>query len=163
MEGSLPDTKAGNMGSASHLGEMQVPRDAHFIYDYSRRRVPLPIVSYMAVADTPLEAPGGDNPAKKALDRLRDLVEPAVVAEEELTSEHMEGFIRESLARINTELYETQVGEGQPKPQTSMTMVIYDARRAYIGHAGTSRVYLLHTGRLYDLTPTTGIQAAPAA
>lgn len=163
MEGSLPDTKAGNMGSASHLGEMQVPRDAHFIYDYSRRRVPLPIVSYMGVADTPLEAPGADNPAKKALDRLRDLVEPAVIAEEELTSEHMEGFIRESLTRINTELFETQVGEGQPKPQTSLTMVISDARRAYIGHAGTSRVYLLHTGRLYDLTPTTGIKTAAAA
>jgi len=163
MEGSLPDTKAGNMGSASHLGEMQVPRDAHFIYDYSRRRVPLPIVSYMAVADTPLESPGADNPAKKALDRLRDLVEPAVIAEEELNSEHMEGFIRESLGRINTELYETQVPEGQPKPQTSLTMVISDARRAYIGHAGTSRVYLLHTGRLYDLTPTTVTQAVAAA
>src|SRR5665647_1814091 len=102
MEGSLPDTKAGNMGSASHLGEMQVPRDAHFIYDYSRRRVPLPIVSYLGVADTPLDAPGAENPAKKALDRLRDLVEPAVIAEEELDSEHMEALIRENLARINT-------------------------------------------------------------
>ena len=152
----MPDTKAGNMGSASHLGETQVPRDAHFIYDYSRRRVPLPIVSYMGVADTPLDAPGAENPAKKALDRLRDLVEPAVVAEEELDSQHMEALIRENLGRINTELFETQVPEGQLKPQTSLTMVISDARRAYIGHAGTSRVYLLHTGRLYDLTPTTG-------
>ena len=150
----MPDTKAGNIGSASHLGEKQVPRDAHFVYDYSRRRVPLPVVSYMAVADTPLETSGPDNPAKKALDRLRDLIEPAVIAEEELTSEHMEGLIRDTLARINEELFQSPQAEGQPRPQASLTMVLSDARRAYIGHAGTSRVYLLHTGRLYDLTPT---------
>jgi serine/threonine protein phosphatase PrpC len=156
----LTDTKAGNIGSASHLGEMQVPRDAHFIYDYSRRRVPLPIVNYMAIADTPLDVPGSENPAKKALDRLRDLIEPAVIAEEELNSEYMEKLIRENLAKINSEFFETQVAEGGVKPQASVTMVIADARRAYIGHVGTSRVYLLHTGRLYDLTPTV---AAPLA
>jgi serine/threonine protein phosphatase PrpC/type II secretory pathway pseudopilin PulG len=150
----LTDTKAANLGSASHLGQMQVPRDAHFVYDYTRRRVPLPVVSYLAVADTPLEAPGPENPAKKVLDRMRDLIEPAVIAEEELNSAYMEKLIRENLAKINTELFEAPVAEGAAKPQASLTMVLSDARRAYIGHAGTSRVYLLHGGRLYDLTPT---------
>ncbi len=150
----MPENKAGNVGSASHLGEKQVPRDAHFVYDYTRRRVPLPVVSYMAVADTPLENPGPENPAKKALDTLRDLIEPAVIAEEELNSPSMEKLIKENLAKLNTEFFETQVAEGEAKPQSSLTMVIADARRAYIGHVGTSRVYLLHGGRLYDLTPT---------
>jgi len=163
----VPETKAANTGSASHLGETQVPRDAHFIYDYSRRRVPLPVVSYMAVADTPIESPGLENPAKKALDRLRDLIEPAVIAEEELNSEFMERLIRDNLAKINSELFETQVQEGGVKPLSSATMVIADTRRAYIGHVGTSRVYLLHGGRLYDLTPSTPVAqpevAAPAA
>lgn len=158
----MNDSKAGNMGSASHLGEMQIPKDAHFVYDYTRRRVPLPVVSYLAVADTPLEAPAAENPAKKALDRLRDLVEPAVIAEEELNSEHMESLVKEALARINTELFETEVGEGAVKPQASLTMVIADTRRAYIGHVGTSRVYLLHSGRLYDLTPTPLVPAQAA-
>jgi serine/threonine protein phosphatase PrpC len=150
----LTDTKAANLGSASHLGQMQVPRDAHFVYDYSRRRVPLPVVSYIAVADTPMEAPGAENPAKKALDRLRDLIEPAVIAEEELNSEYLEKLIRDNLARINTELFEAEVAAGAMKPQASVTMVLSDARRSYIGHVGTNRVYLLHGGRLYDLTPT---------
>lgn len=150
----MSDTKTGNTGAASHLGENQVPRDAHFIYDYSRRRVPLPIISYMAVADTPLEAPGPRNPARDALDRLRDLIEPAVVAEEELNTESMRALIGENLGRINTELNETEVEEGAQKPLASLTVVIADSRRAYIGHAGTCRVYLLHSGRLYDLTPT---------
>lgn len=150
----MSDTKAGNIGSASHLGEKQVPRDAHFVYDYTRRRVPLPVISYLAVADTPLETAGADNPARKALDRLRDLIEPAVVAEEELNTESMEQLIRENLGKINTELNETETAEGSPKLMASLTMVIADARRAYIGHVGDSRVYLLHTGRLYDLTPS---------
>ncbi len=150
----MSDTKAGNMGSASHLGEAQVPRDAHFVYDYTRRRVPLPVTSYMAVADSPGDAPGAENPARKALDRLRDLVEPAVIAEEELNSQYMESFIRESLSRINTEFFEAAQAEANAKPLASLTLAMADARRAYIGHVGTSRVYLLHSGRLYDLTPT---------
>ncbi len=160
----MADTNAGNMGSASHLGDTQVPRDAHFVYDYTRRRVPLPVVSYLAVSDTPLETPGVENPAKRALDRLRDLIEPAVIAEEELNGEHMEQLLKENLARINTEFYETKVEEGEAKPLAGVTLVIADARRAYIGHVGTSRVYLLHAGRLYDLTPSTAAprEAAPA-
>jgi serine/threonine protein phosphatase PrpC len=150
----LSDTKAANIGTASHLGEKQLPRDAHFVYDYTRRRVPLPVVSYMAVADTPFEEAGGENPAKKVLDRLRDLIEPAVIAEEELDTGHMEALLRDNLAKVNGELFETQVAEGAAKPQASLTVVLADARRAYIGHVGTSRVYLLHNGRLYDLTPT---------
>jgi serine/threonine protein phosphatase PrpC len=158
----VSDTKAGNVGSASHLGEKQVPRDAHFVYDYSKRRVPLPVVSYMGIADTPLESPGLENPAKKALDRLRDLIEPAVIAEEELNSPAMEALIKENLAKLNNEFFEEQVPEGGARPQASLTMVIADARRAYIGHVGTSRVYLLHGGRLYDLTPTGLVPPAPA-
>lgn len=158
----MPDTKVGNVGSASHLGEKQVPRDAHFVYDYTKRRVPLPVVSYMAVADSPLETPGLENPAKKALDRLRDLIEPAVIAEEELNSPTMEALIKENLAKLNTEFFETKVPEGGARPQASLTMVIADARRAYIGHVGTSRVYLLHGGRLYDLTPTVLLPPATA-
>ena len=159
----MNDTKAGNMGSASHLGKTQVPRDAHFLYDYSRRRVPLPVTSYMAVADSPGDAPGAENPARKALDRLRDLVEPAVIAEEELNSQYMEGFIRENFARINAEFFEAAPAEGGERALASLTMAIADARRAYIGHVGTSRVYLLHSGRLYNLTPTpSGTVKAPA-
>ena len=85
----MPDTKAGNMGSASHLGETQGPVT--------------PISSTTTAAGVSLcpwsptwawptlrWSPGAENPAKKALDRLRDLIEPAVIAEEELDSEHME-------------------------------------------------------------------------
>lgn len=157
----MSDIRAGNVGSASHLGEAQVPRDSNFVYDYSRRRVPLPVLGYMAVADTPLESPGMENPSRKALDRLRDLIEPAVIAEEELNSQHMEALVRDALAKINTELHETQVPEGSSKPLASLTMMIADARRAYIGHVGTGRVYLMHSSRLYDLTPAGPLGGAP--
>jgi serine/threonine protein phosphatase PrpC len=142
-----------NIGSASHLGEKQVVRDSHFVYDYSRRRVPLPIVSYMAVADAAGEIPPGENPAKKALDMLRDLVEPAVIAEEELETGHMEELIRGALSSINRALLSTEAQPASPV-QVSLTVVVADARRAYIGHVGNTRVYLLHNDRLYDLVPS---------
>ncbi len=141
-----------NLGSASHLGEGQEVRDSHFVYDYSRRRVPIPVVSYMAVADAAGQLPAGESPSKKALDILRDLIEPAVIAEEELDSEQMPRLIGEAFSKINTALLTQEGATGQT--QVSLTMVIADERRAYIGHIGTTRVYLLHNERLYDLVPS---------
>lgn len=150
-----------NIGSASHLGESQVPRDSHFVYDYSRRRVPLPVISYMAVADTASEEPSADNPAKKSLDMLRDLIEPAVIAEEELEREAMEGLLRDALSKIS-EALTARPDEQPPRPgsQVSITVVLADARRAYIGHVGNTRIYLLHNERLYDLVPS-GATSSP--
>ncbi len=145
-----------NVGSASHLGEKQVTRDSHFVYDYSRRRVPLPIVSYMAVADASGEISPGENPAKRALDMLRDLIEPAVIAEEELETGHMEVLIRDALSSINSSLF----SESGARVQVSLTVVVADTRRAYIGHAGNTRVYLLHNDRLYDLVPSGASRSA---
>ncbi|PKQ27508.1 MAG: hypothetical protein CVT63_07610 [Candidatus Anoxymicrobium japonicum] len=149
----MAEAKAENIGVATHPGEKQAQRDAHFVYDYTRRRVPMPVVSYVAVADTPFENPGLENPAKKALDRLRDLIEPAAIAEEELNSASMQSLIRDNLAIINSEIHEARTPEAGVRQEVSLTMVIADARRAYIGHAGSCRVYLLHSERLYDLTP----------
>jgi serine/threonine protein phosphatase PrpC len=144
-----------NVGSASHLGETQVVRDSHFIFDYANRRVPLPIVSYLAVADASGDLPPGESPSKRALEMLRDLIEPAVIAEEELHTEFMEGLIRGSLAEINNRLGPNmQAQPPTPGAQVSLTMVIADAGRAYIGHIGTSKVYLLHDDRLFDLVPS---------
>lgn len=149
-----------NVGSASHLGEGQSVRDSHFIYDYSRRRVPLPVVSYLAVADASGDLPAGENPAKRALDMLRDLVEPAVIAEEELNTEHMERLFRDALEKINAEL------ATQPQAQppgavclVSLTAVVADTGRAFIGHTGNTRVYLLHNERLYDLVPSGAVKS----
>ncbi|MBU1671590.1 MAG: protein phosphatase 2C domain-containing protein [Actinobacteria bacterium] len=150
-----------NVGSASHLGENQVLRDSHFIYEYSRRRVQLPVISYMAVADAAGDQPTGQNAAKRALDILRDVIEPAVIAEEDLVSPHMERLIREALAQANTGLLGKDGAEGAPFPDVSLTMVIADPRRAYIGSIGTCRIYLMHNERLYDLTPAGGLSVAP--
>ena len=141
-----------NLGSASHLGEGQMVRDSHFVYDYSRRRVPIPVISYMAVADAAGQLPAGESPSKKALDILRDLLEPAVIAEEELNSEQMPRLIGDAFDKINAALLTQEGATGQT--QVSLTMVIADERRAYIGHIGTTRVYLLHNERLYDLVPS---------
>ncbi len=149
-----------NVGSASHLGEGQSVRDSHFIYDYSRRRVPLPVVSYLAVADASGELPAGENPAKRALDMLRDLVEPAVIAEEELNTEHMEQLFRDALEKINAELAaQPQSQTPGAGPRVSLTAVVADTGRAYIGHTGNTRVYLLHHGRLYDLVPSGAVKS----
>lgn len=150
-----------NVGSASHLGENQVLHDSHFIYEYSRRRVPLPVISYMAVADAAGEQQAGQNAAKRALDVLRDAIEPAVIAEEDLVSPYMERLIRDGLARVNESLLEKERPGGAPSPDVSLTMVIADARRAYIGNVGSCRIYLLHNERLYDLTPAGGLSVAP--
>jgi serine/threonine protein phosphatase PrpC len=143
-----------NVGSASHLGENQLIRDSHFIYDYANRRVPLPVVSYMAVADASGDLPSGESPAKKALSMLGDIIEPAVIAEEELNPQEMEKLIRNALSEVNASL-KPDPGAVPPTPgaQVSLTVVVADAHRAYIGHVGTTRVYLLHDERLYDLVP----------
>ncbi len=157
----MAETKYRNVGSATHVGESKIPRDAHFIHDYMRRRVPMPVILFMAVADSPKGHPTGETAAKKALALLGDLIEPAVIAEEELNSAHMERLIKDALSRINASLL-AEAGEGGE--EVSLTMVIADARKAYIGHAGNTRVYLFHDERLYDLTPTGDLSfEAPAA
>ncbi len=152
----MPETSS-NVGSASHLGEQQVAQDSHFIYDYAHRRVPLPIISYLAVADASGELAQGDNPAKTALDRLRDLVEPAVIAEEELDGEHIRALLLDALSRVNESLQpEPEAQAGVHRPQVSLTAALADAERAYIGHVGSTRIYLLHDDRLYNLVPSGG-------
>lgn len=156
----MAEAKSTNVGSASHLGENQTARDSHFIFDYTFRRVPMPIISYMAVADSRAEQPSGESAAKMSLNMLRDLVEPAVIAEEEITSPNMEKLIKESFARLNTEMKAKAITEKNPETrQASLTMVIADRKRAYIGHLGSNRIYLLHDERLYDLTPTGELSA----
>ena len=159
----MADPKSGNVGSASHMGDNQLPRDSHFIFDYTGRRVPIPVNAYMAIADTPVEHPEGENASKLALDMLRDLIEPAAITQDELASPHMEELIRDSLAKINSGLLEHARQERVPETMhVSLTFVMTDGKRAYIGHAGTNRVYLLQDERLYDLTPTVGLPAAPS-
>lgn len=119
----------------------------------------MPVIAYMAVADAEGEQAAGDNAPRRALDLLRDLVEPAVIAEEELESKHMEELIRSSLASINDSLLPEPGASGEGG--VSLTMVIADNRRAYLGHVGSGRVYLLHDERLYDLTPTGELSTAP--
>ena len=160
----MAEAKSGNVGSASHMGDNQLPRDSHFIRDYTLRRVPIPVNTYMAVADTPAEHLEGENTSKLALDMLRDLIEPAVITDDELASPHMERLIRDSLAKINSGLLERARQEKVPETMhVSLTFVLADGKRAYVGHVGTNRVYLLHDERLYDLTPTGGfLSAAPS-
>ncbi|MBU4193381.1 MAG: hypothetical protein KKE43_00255 [Actinobacteria bacterium] len=148
----MAEAKFGNVGSATHLGESKIPRDANFLHDYMRRRVPMPVISYMAVADSPKGHPTGETAGKKALALLDKLIEPAVIAEEELNSQHMERLIKDALSRINTSLL-VEAGEGAGE-EVSLTIVIADAEKAYIGHVGSTRVYLFHHERLYNLTPT---------
>lgn len=124
----------------------------------------MPVAAYMAVADTAAEHPSGENASKRALDMLGEMIEPAVIAEEELSSEHMERLIKDTLAKINARLHVQATEQKMPEAiRVSLTLVIADRQRAYIGHAGTNRVYLLHEGRLYDLTPTGELSAAPPA
>jgi len=157
----VAEAKYGNVGSATHVGESKIPRDAHFIHDYMRRRVPMPVISYMAVADSPKGHPTGDTAARKALALLGNLIEPAVIAEEELNSAYMERLIKDTLSSINASLL-AEAGEGGE--EVSLTMIIADARKAYIGHAGNTRVYLFHDERLYDLTPNDDLSfKAPSA
>ena len=147
----MAEAKYGNVGSATHVGENKIPQDANFIHDYLRRRVPMPIILYMAVADSSKGHPTGETAAKKALALLGNLVEPAVIAEEELNSAHMERLIKDTLSSINASLL---AEAGEVGEEVSLTVVIADARKAYIGHTGSGRVYLFHDERLYDLTPT---------
>lgn len=148
--------EANNVGSASHPGEKQLARDAHFVFDYSHRRVPMPIISYMAVADAPGQP--AESPARDALDLLQEAIEPPMIVEEELNSEHMHAFISEAVSSAGG-----QPGSGDQQAAVSVTTVIADRKHAYIGNVGTNRVYLLHNERLYDLTPTSELSgSAPA-
>ena len=157
----MAEAKSANIGSASHLGDNQLPRDAHFIHDYTRRRVPMPVISYMAVADSPEGHPTGETASKKALSMLDNLIEPAVLAEEDLNSPHMEPLIKDAFAQINASLLAEASGE-TGSAGVSLTVVIADAKKAYIGHVGNTRVYLFHDERLYDLTPTGELSAEAA-
>jgi serine/threonine protein phosphatase PrpC len=146
------------------MGDKQLPRDSHFILDYTGRRVPIPVHTYIALADTAVDHPEVENASKLALNMLRDLVEPAAITEDELASPHMERLIRDSFAKLNSELFERARQQKVPDSmQVSLTFVLADEKRAYIGHVGTNKVYLLRGERLYDLTPVSGPQAAASS
>jgi serine/threonine protein phosphatase PrpC len=118
----------------------------------------------MAIADTPVEHPEGENASKLALDMLHDLIEPAAITEDELASPHMEGLIRDALAKINSGLLDRARQEKVPETMhVSLSFVVTDGKRAYVGHAGTNKIYLLQDERLYDLTPSVGLPAAPSS
>jgi len=160
----LAEQKSDNIGSASHMGDNQLPRDSHFILDYTGRRVPIPVHTYIALADTAADHPEGENASKLSLNMLRDLVEPAVITEDELASPHMERLIRDSLAKLNSELFERAQQQKAPDSmQVSLTFLLADEKRAYIGHVGTNKVYMLRGERLYDLTPAGGSPAAASS
>jgi len=155
----LAEPKSSNVGSASHLGERKVVSESHFIYDYTFRRVPIPIMCYMAIADSKAEHPT-ECAAKLALDKLQEIIEPAVVAEEECTSKHMERLIKESLSEVSEYLFNLSQSEKNPETRhATLTMVLADRKKAYIGHIGSGRIYLMHDERLYDLTPTGELSA----
>ncbi|MDD5748470.1 MAG: protein phosphatase 2C domain-containing protein [Actinomycetota bacterium] len=151
----MAQTKPTNIGEASHMGEKKIPLESHFIYDYVFRRVPIPILSYMAIADSEVTHLSKEIASKIALDCLREQIEPAAIAEEECDSRHMEKLIRESLKNVNEKLF--NLAQNEENPQTryaSLTFVLASKKRAYIGHVGDGRIYLMHDEKLFDLTPT---------
>jgi serine/threonine protein phosphatase PrpC len=157
----LGEPKSHNVGSESQLGESLVPRDHHFVHDYSRRRVPMPVIAYMAVADSEGEQPATENYARFALDRLAGLVQPPIIAEEELNKNHMEKLLGESLASVRGEVSRKAASDGVSGASVSVSVVLAGTSRAFIGHVGSTRVYLLHNERLYDLTPTGELSGGP--
>jgi len=145
-----------NLGSASHMGTSQVPREAHFVYDYMFRRVPVPVTSFLAIADSAEPLASGQNAARVALDLLKDALEPAVITEDEMTRENMQKMLAEAFAEVAS----TLLGQGGAAAAVSMTAVLSDRKRAFIAQVGSGKVYLLHDERLYDLTPSGQVVAA---
>lgn len=149
---------AANLGSASHLGTSRVPKEAHFVYDYMFRRVPVPVTSFLAIADSAEPLSGGQNASKVSLDLLKEALEPAVITEEELTRESMQKMLADAFETVSAGLF----GQSGAAAGVSITAVLSDRNRAYIAHVGTGKVYLLHDERLYDLTPSGQVVAAPS-
>jgi protein phosphatase len=114
----------------------------------------MPVTAFLAVADNAFDATDGENPARRALDLLQGLIQPPVIAEEELDRPHMETLIRDAFSEVNRGLAEYAVQKNLGDTvAVSLTVAITDKQKAYIGHVGSGRVYLLHDERLYDLTP----------
>jgi protein phosphatase len=69
-----------------------------------------------------------------------------------------EKALREATARANTSLVEAAHASGSPHAHMEATLVVAllqqdaDGSRAWIGHVGNCRAYLLRAGRLYRLT-----------
>ncbi|MDD5448604.1 MAG: hypothetical protein PHO53_05510 [Actinomycetota bacterium] len=150
-----------SIASESHFGEAQIPRDANFVYDYSLRRVPMPIISYMAISDVSGKYDEKEeNPARLSLKLLKEVVEPQLIAEEETDTPSLQKLLSDAFDYIDEKL--TQANEkSKTSFGVSLTVVIADRKKAHIFHVGTNKVYLLHERRLYDVTPS--VSSSPAS
>jgi serine/threonine protein phosphatase PrpC len=140
------------------MGTSQVPREAHFVYDYMFRRVPVPVTSFLAIADSSEPLASGQNASRVALDLLKDALEPAVITEDEMTRESMQKMFSEAFGEVSSSLLQ----QGGAASAVSMTVVLSDRKRAFIAQVGSGKVYLLHDERLYDLTPSGQVATPPA-
>ncbi|MBN1289098.1 MAG: SH3 domain-containing protein [Actinobacteria bacterium] len=150
----MAEVTTANIGTSSHLGQNQLTLDGHFVHDYTQKRVSVPFVSYMGIADTLDKETPTELNGKWALGVLQEYLNPAGIAEEEVNGDRIRSLIEEAFQKVNQRLIqECRNRNLDENYKLSMTAVLTSASHAYIGHAGDCRVYLDHDMKLFDVTP----------
>lgn len=150
----MAEETATNIGSASHLGANEFILDGHFVNDYSRRRVPLPVTFFMSVADTVENASPTDLNGKWILNVLYEYLNPAFIADEQMDAGGMQPMIESAFQKVNQRVIQECAGrnlEGGHK--LSITVIIAGSGQAFIGHAGDCKAFLHSDMKLFDITP----------
>ncbi|MBN2168618.1 MAG: SH3 domain-containing protein [Actinobacteria bacterium] len=150
----MADVTTTSIGTASHLGQNQLVLDGHFVHDYSQKRVSMPFISYMGIADTLDKSTPTELNGKWALGVLQEYLNPATIAEEEVNGDRIRSLLEESFQKVNQRLIQECKNRNLDENyKLSMTAVLTSGNHGYIGHVGDCRAYLDHDMKLFDITP----------
>lgn len=140
-------------GSGSHNPE-KISAESFLVSDFMERRIPVPVMSFLAVADVHNQPKSGENLSRTLLEQLDKHLQPVALTEEELKRETILGVIVSTFRELNSFLHEkaNQTNDAATL-HTSLTFALTTRNAAFIGHIGKNRIFLLHDDRLFDLTP----------
>lgn len=76
-----------------------------------------------------------------------------ILRENKFNGADPEGWLRAVISEINAEIFrQASINPGYAGMGTTLTVLIIEGNRAYLGHVGDSRAYLLRDGMLRQLT-----------
>lgn len=141
-----------NVGHGSDVGRIRpLNEDYHRIWQF-----PLPdtFITLLAVADGMGGAAAGEVASKAAMEVLDESFSLYATAfREGRAVVGVDKLVDKSIRLANRRVYAAAVGvEGRRGMGTTLTLIAIHGTRAYVGHVGDSRAYLVRGDKIYQLT-----------
>lgn len=143
---------AQNVGHGSDVGRVRpFNEDYHRVWQFEMASGPMTL---LAVADGMGGAAAGEVASKAAMEVLDESFSRYVEAQNEGQAiVGIDKLIDKSIRLANRRVYGAAIrNEGRRGMGTTLTLVAVNGRKAFLGHVGDSRAYMVRDGKIYQLT-----------